>query len=151
MHIEDWPIGRPKPYLKNALKLSGKAVDKVAASLQEFRWRQPIAVDRQDVIICGHTRLLAAEKMGLQTVPVHVAENLPPAQVRAYRLMDNRSNQESTWNEDLLSEELFDLKGLDFDLNLTGFNIGEIDPSLRVSPTMASPIPTTSQPYLKPR
>jgi DNA modification methylase len=131
MNIEMWPIDRPKPYPRNARKLSSRAVDKVAASLREFGWRQPIVVDNKDVIICGHTRLLAAKKLGLQMVPVHVAENLTPAQVRAYRLMDNRSNQEATWDEELLGGELLELKGLDFDLQMTGFNPGEIDSFLK--------------------
>jgi ParB-like chromosome segregation protein Spo0J len=87
LNIENWPIERPNPYPNNARKLSGNAIDKVGASLQEFGWRQPIVVDAKGVIICGHTRWLAARKLGFQTVPVHVAENLTPVQVKAYRLM----------------------------------------------------------------
>lgn len=68
MNIENWPTDRPKPYPRNARKLSRHAVDKVAASLREFGWRQPIVVDSKDVIICGHTRLLAAKEMGLDAV-----------------------------------------------------------------------------------
>jgi DNA modification methylase len=115
------------PYARNARQISTKAVDKVAASLREFGWRQPIVVDRDHIIICGHTRLLAARQLGLKEVPVHVAENLSPAQVRAYRLLDNRSHEETTWDEDLLSLELLDLKGMGLDLNLTGFEMDEID------------------------
>ena len=122
-----WPLEKIIPYARNARKIPQEAVDKVAASIQEFGWRQPIAVDRNGVIICGHVRWRAAQKLGLTMVPVHVAINLTPAQVRAYRLMDNRSHEETTWDEDLLGLELLDLKELGFDLDLTGFNLHEID------------------------
>ena len=69
----------------------------------------PIVVDKDDVIICGHTRLLAAKKLGLQQVPVHVADNLTPAQVKAYRLMDNRCHEDTDWDLDLLGPELEEL------------------------------------------
>ena len=95
MNIELWDIGRVIPYARNARKIPDKAVNKVAASIKEFGWRQPIVVDRESVIIVGHARLLAAQKLGLTQVPVHVADNLTPAQVKAYRIMDNRSHQET--------------------------------------------------------
>src|SRR2546427_251081 len=98
MDIENWLTSKPTAFARNARKLSPHAVDKVAASIQEYGFRQPIVVDKAGVIICGHTRLLAAQKLGIETVPVHVAANLTPAQVRAYRLMDNRSHQESEWD-----------------------------------------------------
>ncbi len=115
------------PYARNARQIPQSAVDKVAASIQEFGWRQPIVVDSEAVIICGHVRLLAARKLGLTQVPVHVAENLTPAQVRAYRLLDNRSHQETSWDDNLLGLELYDLKGMGVDLDLTGFDMSEID------------------------
>ena len=116
-----------RPYPRNARKIPPQAVDKVAASILEFGWRQPIVVDKHGVIIVGHVRYLAALKLGLSEVPVHVAENLTPAQVRAYRLLDNRSHEETTWDLDLVGLELLDLKGLGIDLDLTGFDFGEID------------------------
>jgi DNA modification methylase len=122
-----WPLEKITPYARNARKIPPAAVDKVAASIREFGWRQPIVVDREGVIICGHTRLLAAYKLGLPEAPVHVAENLTPAQVRAYRLLDNRSHDETTWDDDLLGLELLDLKGMGVDLDLTGFDGREID------------------------
>jgi DNA modification methylase len=122
-----WPIDRPIPYARNSRKIPQRAIDKVAASIQEFGFRQCIVVDKDGVIVCGHTRWLAAKKLGLREVPVHVAENLTPAQVKAYRLMDNRSHQETDWDLDLLGPELEDLKGLDFDLALTGFDPREIE------------------------
>ena len=124
MKITYWPIERIIPFARNARKIPPQAVDKVAASIKEFGWRVPIVVDKDGVIICGHTRLLAARKLGLQEAPVHVADNLTPAQVRAYRLLDNRSHEETSWDEDLLGLELLDLKGMGVDLDLTGFNTG---------------------------
>jgi len=122
-----WLIGKVKPYERNARKLSESAVAKVAQSIEKYGWRQPIVVDRKGVIIAGHTRLLAAQKLGLKQVPIHVAKDLSEAEVKAYRLMDNRSHQESTWDELLLGPELADLKALDFDLSATGFEPLEIE------------------------
>ena len=127
LEVKWWPTEKPVPYARNSRKIPQRAVDKVAASLEEFGWRQPIVVDRDGVIICGHTRLLAARKLGLKQVPVHVAANLTPAQVKAYRLMDNRSHEEADWDTDLLGPELEELRDLNFDLTLTGFDQHEID------------------------
>jgi DNA modification methylase len=127
MKIEMWLTIKIIPFARNARKIPQQAIDKVAASIQEFSFRQPIVVDKDGVIICGHTRWLAAQKLGLEQVPVHVAENLTPAQVRAYRLLDNRSHEETSWDTDLLGLELLDLKGMGIDMDLTGFELGEID------------------------
>src|SRR5437762_10778803 len=127
MEVNLWPLERIIQYARNARKIPPQAVDKVAASIREFGWRQPIVVDREGVIIVGHTRLLAAQKLGLKEAPVHVADNLTPAQVRAYRLLDNRSHEETDWEPDLLGLELLDLKGMGVNLDLTGFNSDEID------------------------
>ena len=127
LQVSWWPIDKPIPYARNSRKIPERAIDKVAASIQEFGWRQAIVVDKDGVIICGHTRLLAAKKLGLHEVPVHVADNLTPAQVKAYRLMDNRSHEETDWDLDLLGPELEELRDLDFDLELTGFDEHEID------------------------
>lgn len=128
MQIESWPIDRPVPYARNARKISQKAVDKVAASIKEFGWKQPIVVDGEGVIIVGHTRLQAARKLAQSEVPVVIASDLTPSQVKAYRLMDNRSNQETDWDIGLLAVEMGDLKSLcDVDLALTGFDAAEIN------------------------
>ena len=127
MKIAQWPIDRLIPYARNARSITPAAVDKVAASIQEFGWQQPIVVDAQRVIVAGHTRLLAARKLGLADVPVHIAENLTAAQVKAYRLMDNRSHDETSWDFELLGPELLDLQNLGFgNLELTGFDGQEI-------------------------
>jgi ParB-like nuclease domain len=126
MKIELWPISRPIPYARNARKISQQAIDKVAASLKEFHWKQPLVVDAEGVIVVGHVRLLAAQKLGMTEVPVHIANDLTNAQVRAYRLMDNRSHEEAEWDYELLGPELLELKDLEFDLELTGFDEDEL-------------------------
>ena len=127
LHVTVWPIDKPIPYARNARKVPQRAIDKVAASLKEFGFRQPIVVDKDGVIVVGHTRLLAAKQLGLREVPVHVADQLTPAQVKAYRLMDNRSHEETDWDLELLGPELEELKDFEFDLDLTGFDSNEID------------------------
>jgi DNA modification methylase len=146
--IEQRNIDRIIPYAGNPREISSAAVDKVAASIREFGWRQPIVVDDDGVVIAGHTRLLAAQKLGLGSVPVHVAEGLTAAQVRALRLADNRTHEESSWNLELLSSELFALKELDFDLGLTAFDTPEIDRVLRldaISDEQADAVPELPQ------
>jgi ParB-like chromosome segregation protein Spo0J len=76
-----WPLDKIHPYARNARQIPAKAIDKVAPSIREFGWRQPIVVDNDGVIIVGHVRLLAAQKLGLKEAPVHVARNLSAAQV----------------------------------------------------------------------
>jgi DNA modification methylase len=131
MLIEYWPIDRPKDYPKNARKWSGQAIEKVAASIREYGWRQPVVVDVHDVIVIGHLRRAAGMYLGLTEVPVHVACDLTPAQIRGLRLADNRTNQESSWDEELLGSEIAELNELDFDLGLTGFDVHELDVLLR--------------------
>lgn len=119
--VEQWSVDRPTPFTGNPRR-NTKAVAKVAMSLQEFGFRQPIVVDEDGVVIAGHTRLLAAKSLGLATVPVHVAKGLSPAQVCAYRLADNRTAQEAEWDDGLLTEALRGLEADGFDLALTGFD-----------------------------
>lgn len=144
--IESWPIDRPIEYARIARKITASAVDKVAASIQEFGFRQPIVVDKENVIIVGHVRLRAAKKLGMRNVPVHVASNLTPAQVRAYRLMDNRSHEEVEWDIEMLGAELLELKDLEIDMVLTGFNGRELDsllrdPAIEEKANQAPPLP----------
>src|ERR1019366_8638155 len=111
------------PYKQNARKIPQRAIDKVALSLKEFGWQQPIVIDKKGVIVVGHTRWLAAQQLGWTEAPVHVADNLTAAQIRQYRLMDNRSHEETAWDLDILGLELKEMKGLDIDLELAGFDI----------------------------
>jgi ParB-like chromosome segregation protein Spo0J len=124
--VEIWPIDRPKDYPNNARRWSTHAVEKVAASIREYGWRQPVVVDANDVIVIGHLRRAAGRFLGLTEVPVHVARDLTPAQIRGLRLADNRTNQEASWDEELLALELLDLRDLDFNLGLTGFEDEEL-------------------------
>jgi ParB-like chromosome segregation protein Spo0J len=129
MKIVSVPIERVVPYERNPRRNEG-AVEKVANSLREFGWQQPIVVDSEMVVIAGHTRLLAARRMGLETVPVRVAENLTPEQVRAYRIADNRTGEEAEWDPELLALELGELRLSGYDLDLTGFDVAEIAKAL---------------------
>tara|TARA_S200002703_G_C3786812_1_gene242644 strand:- start:621 stop:1871 length:1251 start_codon:yes stop_codon:yes gene_type:complete len=126
MKVENWPISKPIPYSRNPRR-NEAAISKVAGSIKEFGWRQPIVVDTEGVIIAGHTRLLAAQKLGLLQVPVHVATDLSPQQIKAYRLADNRVAQEAEWDMDLLKLELSELEEEGFSLDLTGFSEDELE------------------------
>lgn len=109
-----------KPYKRNPRR-NDAAVDAVAKSIRQFGFRVPIVVDSDGVIISGHTRLKAAKKLGLEKVPVHVARDLTPAQVKALRLADNKTHEFSDWNLEFLPLELLDLKD-----EWTGFDAQEI-------------------------
>ncbi len=121
MKIEQRPLSEIHPYDRNP-RINDDAVDEVAASIEEFGFRQPIVVDETSIIVVGHTRLKAAIKLGLAKAPVHVAKDLSPAQVQAYRIADNRLAELAEWNLDLLPLELADLQGAEFDLSLLGFD-----------------------------
>ena len=120
MKIVKRSIDDIRPYENNP-RQNDDAVDAVAKSLQEFGWRQPIVVDEDGVIIVGHTRWKAAKKLGLNELPVHVATDLPPEKVRAYRIADNQTSTLSEWDYDLLPIELTALQHADYDLDLLGF------------------------------
>jgi DNA modification methylase len=128
------PITSVKPYANNPRR-NEQAVDAVAASIREFGFRQPIVVDEQNVIVVGSTRYKAALKLGLKEVPVHVALGLSAAQLKAYRIADNKTAELADWNEELLAQELGELKNLDFDVNLLGFSGEELQELLQTEPT----------------
>ena len=121
MKIENRPLADIKPYERNP-RQNDSAVDAVAASIREFGFRQPIVVDADGVVIVGHTRLKAAQQLGLEKVPVHVAGDLSDAQKKAYRIADNQTASIATWDLELLPIELAELKELDIDLGLLGFD-----------------------------
>lgn len=125
--VETWELSRIKPYPKNARKIPDKAIEKVMQSLRQFGWRQPIVVDGAGVIIVGHTRFEAAKRLGWTTAPVHVGSDLSAAQVRAYRLADNRTHDESDWDMDILAAEMKDLAAMAADLSSTAFDGIQID------------------------
>jgi ParB-like chromosome segregation protein Spo0J len=117
LDVVTMPIGNIRPYARNPRK-NDSAVDAVAASLREFGWRNPIVVDENHVIICGHTRLKAAQKLGMVEVPVHVATDLSVEKVAALRLADNKSAELAEWDFEKLDLELADIE---LDMGAFGF------------------------------
>ena len=113
MQIQNYEIEKIIPYSKNPREISEKAIDSVAHSIKEFGWQQPIVTDKKLVVIVGHTRLLAAKRLGLKEVPVKIENNLSEEKVKAYRILDNRLNELSGWDEDLLNIELSELENAD--------------------------------------
>lgn len=126
MKVELVDIDRVIPYARNPRK-NEEAIAKVAASIKEYGFRQPIVVDEEMIIIAGHTRLQAARQLGLKKVPIHIAEGLSEAQVKAYRLADNRTGEDAKWDDELLAIELGELSEEGFDLDLTGFEDIELE------------------------
>ena len=120
MEVRNLKIDEIKPYENNP-RNNLDAVDATANSIKEFGWQQPIVVDKDMVIIAGHTRYLAAKKLGYDTVPVVVASNLSDEQVRAYRLADNKTGELAEWDFKLLDTELQDI--LDIDMSDFGFEL----------------------------
>jgi DNA modification methylase len=125
MNVELRSISEVRPYESNP-RINDDAVDTVVESIRQFGWRVPIVVNTDGVIICGHTRHKAAQKLGLDRVPVHVAMDLTPEQVRAFRITDNQSATLSSWDFDLLPIELTALKDANYDLALLGFDPDEL-------------------------
>jgi len=125
--VEHWPLDRLIPYAHNARTHDDGQVTQIAASIVEFGWTNPILVDAEGGIVAGHGRLLAARKLGLDTVPVVVLDHLTPSQRRAYVIADNKLALNAGWNEELLASELHALNGEGFDLGLTGFSDAELD------------------------
>ena len=132
------------PYEKNP-RINDDAVEAVVASIREFGFRQPIVVDEDGVIIVGHTRFKAAQQLGLEKVPVHIAKGLTPAQVKAYRIADNQTATIAEWDYDLLPIELADLQGVEFDLDLLGFDQDDLakllDPGVKEGLTDPDDVP----------
>jgi hypothetical protein len=127
MKIENADINSIQPYINNPRKLKDSAIDKVAMSIKEYGFRQPIVVDANRIIVVGHTRYRASKKLGLKEVPITVADNLTPEQINAYRIADNRTNEEAEWDIDLLKTEMKELELADFNLDLTGFDEDQLN------------------------
>ncbi|MCA9253325.1 MAG: ParB N-terminal domain-containing protein [Phycisphaerales bacterium] len=125
MKITMRPLAEIKPYERNP-RDNDAAVDAVAESIERFGFRQPIVVDDDGVIVCGHTRWKAATKLELEKVPVHVATDLTPEQIRAYRIADNKSGELARWNMELLPLELAELQDAGIDWSLLGFDEDEL-------------------------
>jgi len=124
--VERWPIERVREYERNSRTHSASQVDRIAASMMEFGFTSPLLVDADDVLVAGHGRLAAAQKLGLEEVPVIVLGHLTPEQRRAYVIADNQLALQAGWDEELLAQELDMLQASDFDLDLLGFDGDEL-------------------------
>ena len=134
MSIKDWPANNIEqrdvksliPYARNARTHSDEQVDQIAASINEWGWTTPVLIDPDNVIIAGHGRIMAAQKLGLETVPCMIADGWTEAQKKAYIIADNKLALNAGWDNELLAVEFGELKQLDYDLELTGFGLDEI-------------------------
>ena len=115
MNIVDINISDLKKY-KNNPRNNDNAVEAVAESIKEFGFKVPIIVDKNNVIVAGHTRVLAAEELGLDKVPCIIADDLTEEQINAFRLADNRVSELASWDFELLSEELLQIENIDMEL-----------------------------------
>ncbi len=146
-HIELWPIEKLIFYARNPRK-NDAAVDRMMASIREFGFKIPVLARSNGEVVDGHLRLKAARKLGIVEVPVILCDEWTEAQVKAFRLMVNRSVAWADWDEDLLSLELIDLKGLDFDIGLTGFDDEELARLLADQDLAAGPCDEDATPSL---
>lgn len=115
------------PYINNSRTHSEEQINQICASINEFGFTNPLLIDEKDNIIAGHGRLLASKKLKMEEVPCIILSGLTEAQKKAYVIADNKMALNAGWDFNLLSFELENLKELDFDLELTGFDVDEID------------------------
>ena len=133
MNIVEIKIRELVEYENNPRVIDDAAIEAVAESIKAFGWKQPIVVDKNNTIVCGHTRYKAAKLLGLGTVPVVVADDLTEDQVKAYRLVDNKTSEYATWDPDLLMQEF---SAVDFDMSHWTFDVA----ALKEMETSAVPI-----------
>lgn len=131
MKIINKKIDEIIPYVNNP-RQNENAVDKVASSINEFGFKVPIVLDKNNIVVNGHTRLLASKKLGLEKVPCIIADDLTEAQIKAFRIADNKVSEFSSWDEELLKVELEQLRDMDFDLKLTSIDDGELEKMLNM-------------------
>jgi DNA modification methylase len=127
MKIENTPVGELRPYERNARTHSKRQIRQIAKSIQKFGFCNPVLVDNENQIIAGHGRVEAAKLLGIDTVPTCRLSHLSQAEKRAYILADNRLAEKAGWDKEMLAIELQGLIDLDFDIELTGFEMPEID------------------------
>ena len=126
MDVRNFCLDNLKPYEKNPRR-NDNAVDAVANSIKQFGFKVPIVIDAQNVIVCGHTRYKAAKALGLESVPCVIADDLTPAQVKAFRLADNKVAELSSWDFRGLEFELNELKDIGLDMNNLGFHLADFE------------------------
>lgn len=135
LKIEYRKVSELLPYARNARTHSDEQVSQLAASIKEFGFNNPVAIDADGMILCGHGRVMAAQKLHMAEVPTVCLSHLSETQVKAYILADNKLALNAGWDNDMLKVELEDLKDSDFDLNLTGFSDDELKDILVEGPT----------------
>jgi len=131
--VEMWPINKLVPYARNPRTHTAEQIARIAASIVEFGWTNPILVGADGVFIAGHARLAAATKLELTEVPVIVLDRLTDAQKRAYVIADNQLALDAGWDEEVLAAELAALQEESFNLDLLGFDTHELDALLAVA------------------
>lgn len=129
LKVEEWPIDRLVPYARNPRK-NDAVVAKMVSAIREFGFRIPIVAKSDGSIVDGHLRYKAALEMGLQTVPVALADELTETQVKAFRLLANRSANWAEWDDDLLKLELEELQAEDFPIEMIGFEPEDLNEDL---------------------
>ena len=127
MQIHEICIHDLKAYENNPRKISEESINAVAASIKEFGFKVPVIIDKDNVIIAGHTRILAAEKLGIEKVPCIIADDLTPKQIKAFRLADNKVSELSGWDFEKLEIELEELKELNLDFNMADFGFNQTE------------------------
>lgn len=132
MEVHEVNLGEIKQYENNPRKNS-KAIDKVAKSIKDFGFKVPLVLDQNNVIVCGHTRYLAAQKIGLKTLPCVIANDLTASQIKAFRLADNKVSEFSEWDFSKLEKELQSM-----DLSLADFGFDDVSSNCPCCPTGAT-------------
>lgn len=126
VNLEYWQIERLIPYARNPRK-NDHAVDRVAAAIREFGFRVPVVAKSDGTVVDGHLRIKAAQKLGMDAVPVILADDMTDTQLKAFRISVNRMAELAEWDDELLKLEFEDLETDGFDLELTGFDLAEIE------------------------
>ncbi len=137
LRIEYREVQELVPYARNARLHSDDQIAQLAGSIREFGWTQPVLVDRENGIIAGHARVMAARRLGLKSVPVIELSHLTDAQRRAYVLADNQLATHATWDVEMMTVEMKELQGLKFDLSLIGFGQDEVKRLLMQAPAVS--------------
>lgn len=125
MEVKEVSLSKLVPYEKNPRK-NDNAVKAVANSIKQFGFKVPVVIDADNIIVCGHTRFKAAQKLGLESVPCIVAGDLTPEQIKAFRLADNKVSELALWDDALLLDEIDDLKMFDIDMADFGFDVSKV-------------------------
>ena len=137
MKIQLFPIDHLKPYENNPRRISEEAIKAVSNSIKEFGFKVPVIIDKDNVIVAGHARVLAAKELGLKDIPCIVADDLSPEQIKAFRLVDNKTAELTGWDFEKLDMELGELN---LDMSDFGFDVGGEDMDIGAFFTEAEPV-----------